>query len=430
MKGTTVGGSGRFSDVGGRTRGTSGVSWGHVVALVAAMAAASCACANPRPKSGWDGPPPKSAAARQSESAAASSKLKRPDLPPGWNWSGQAIPTGDPDTSVIKLEKFAPAMVGVGAEYAYKVRVTNISDGVPLNDVTVKDRLPGEGYSFASADPPGERSGDQIAWNIGRLAPGESRDIVVRGKASKAGSMGGFASVSYAPLVGVDTMAVAAVLGLQRLAPAEVVQCDEITLRFVLANTGNGAAGHARIVEQLPDGWTVDGSRTLTIDAGTLKPGETRELKAVAKASKTGDFTGSATATADGGIEARAESRTSVRIPKLEISREPNDAARALGSETVLKITVKNTGDGPARTLVIEDAIEGADRIVMVSDGGIVTGTNVKWQLGTLDAGATRTVSVTVTRAAAGAVTETTKATAFCADPASSIAKTNFGGSL
>src|SRR5262249_60176701 len=118
----------------------------------------------------------------------------------------------------------------------------------------------------------------------GRLAPGESRDRGGHGKAAKAGPVGGAASCTYAPQVGVETLAVVAVLGLQRIAPAEILQCDEIPLRFVLVNNGNAAAEHTRIVEELPDGWTVDGSRSLTIDAGTIKPGETKELKASAKA--------------------------------------------------------------------------------------------------------------------------------------------------
>lgn len=426
MKSTAVGG-GRLRDVGGRTRGTAHAPWPHALVLAAAMSAASCACTSPRKMSGWDGTQPGATAAAESGAAASDSKLKRPvDLPAGWNWSGQAIPTGDLATSVITLERFAPATVDVGANCEYRVRVTNISKSAPLNEVVVKDRLPGENFSFASAEPPGDRSGEQIAWTIGRLAPGESRDIVVRGKAARAGSIAGTASVSYAPQVGVETMAVLASLKLEKFAPAEIVQCDEIPLRFVLTNSGTGPANRIKIVDQLPDGWTVNGERTLTFEVAALKPGETKELKAVAKASKTGEFVDRATATTDSGVEVKAEAKTAVRVPKLELTREPSSAAPALGANAVLKINVKNTGDGPARDVVIEDTLEGADRIVMVSDGGLVTGKNAKWLLGTLAAGATRSVSITVSRATAGAVTETTKVTAFCAEAVSGTAKTEY----
>ncbi len=424
MKGTTVGG-GRIRDVGGSTRGTATALWTHALVIAAAMSAVSCACTSPRKTYGWDGTQPNAAA--QGSTAASDSKLMRPvDLPAGWNWSGQAIPTGDPATSVIKLERFAPATIDVGSNCEYRVRVTNISRSTPLSDVVVKDVLPGENFSFASAEPPGDRSGEQIAWTIGRLGPGETRDIVVRGKAARAGSIAGTASVSYAPQVGVETMAVVSSVKLEKFAPAEVLQCDEIPLRFVVTNSGSGAANRIKIVDQLPDGWTVNGEKTLTFEIATLKPGETKELKAVAKASKTGEFVDRATVTADNGMETTAESKTAVRLPKLELTREPDSAAPALGTDAVLKITVKNTGDGQARDLVIEDTIEGADRIVLVSDGGLVTGKNVKWLLGTLAAGATRTVSITVNRAAAGAVTETTKVTAYCAEAVSGTSKTEY----
>ena len=422
MKGRTAGDVGVIR-VEGMTRRTVSATWAHVLVIAAAASAASCACANPRKTSGWDGTPPNTAA----QESAAGSKLQRPvDLPADWNWSGQAIPTGDPSTSVIKLERFAPATVNVGSNCEYRVRVTNISKSVALSDIAVKDRLPGANFSFASADPPGERTGDQIAWNIGRLAPGESREVVVRGKAASVGPIGGSASVSYAPQVGVESTAVLATLKLEKFAPTEIVQCDEIPLRFVLTNSGNGAANHVKVVDQLPDGWTVNGGRTLTFEVATLKPGETKELKAVAKASKPGEFVDRATVTADNGIEVKAEAKTAVRVPKLELSREPN-AAPGAGTDAVLKINVKNTGDGPARDLVIEDTIDGADRIVLASDGGVVTGKSVKWLLGTLAPGAIRSVSITVNRAAAGAVTETTKVTAYCAEAASGTSKTEYG---
>lgn len=241
MKGTTTGGATGSTE---SRNGTRRAMWPRALALAAAMSAASCACANPRKQSGWDGPPPKSAAAPQDKASSTSSKLRRPDLPPGWNWNGQAIPTGDPETSVVKLERFAPATVGVGADYEYKVRVTNISRDVSLEDVNVRDRLPGESFTFASAEPAGERSGDQIAWKIGRLAPGESRDIVVRGKAAKPGPMGGFASVSYAPQVGVETMVVGGApdIALEVAGDAGTVKIDgSATYTITVTNNGAGA---------------------------------------------------------------------------------------------------------------------------------------------------------------------------------------------
>jgi len=50
----------------------------------------------------------------------------------------------------------------------------------------------------------------------------------------------------------------------------------------------------------------------------------------------------------------------------------------------------------------------------------------VKWLLGTLAAGATRSVSITVNRATAGAVTQTTKVTAYCAEAVSGTSKTEY----
>ena len=86
--------------------------------------------------------------------------LGRPgDLDASWNWNGQALPTGDPATSVITIEKFSPAVVNVNNSYDYTVRVRNISSGMDLADVVVTDKLPASGYAYESSSPAGQVSG-------------------------------------------------------------------------------------------------------------------------------------------------------------------------------------------------------------------------------------------------------------------------------
>lgn len=381
-------------------------------------------------------PAERAPAARTAEPAQSAARdgghrhgsLARPDISADWNWNGQALPTGDVATSVVTIENMGPASVNANAEYDYKIRVKNIAPTAHLADVVVTDHLPASGYAFASATPPAERSGEILTWKLGHLAPGEAREIVIRGRGTTTGSLRECASVAWTPLVCVTTDVVSAALELQKFAPAEVVHCDEIPLRFVVRNPGTGEARNVKVTDQLPDGWTVNGSAALAFDVGTLKGGETRELKAVARASKVGEFVNRATASADGGLKADASAPTTVSKPKLAITKTASSDMEILTRETVFTITVKNAGDCPAKEVVLTDAMTGAERILSVSDGGTISGSAITWKLGNLAVGASRTVTVAATRSTAGSIDDTATATAYCADPVSASASTLYRG--
>lgn len=354
--------------------------------------------------------------------------LQRPNLSAEWNWNGQALPTGDPATSVVTIEKISPATVNVNQEYDYTIRVTNIAKTLDLVDVAVLDALPEEGYEFRSADPVGEISGRMLRWTLGSLPPGASREISVRGRATREGSVGKCAFVEYTPRVCVATQVVAPALELERFAPAAIVQCDDIPLRFVIRNPGSGPATNVRIADELPDGWTVAGSRTLRFDVGTLAPGESRELTAMARSARTGEFVVRARAVGDGDLDAEASAKVAVRKPELEITTVASKETPLLGTGTVFTVTVRNVGDWPARDFVLSDTVSGAEDIVAVSHGGRVAGTEVSWSLGDLEPGAKHAVSFTVKRSTEGAVVAQAAANAYCAEAVSAAARTLYQG--
>ena len=290
-----------------------GTTWCHTAALVAAVSAASCVCSD-RKASGWDGTPPP----EDRRVASTSTRLERPDLPHGWTWDGRAFPTGDPGTSLVTLERYSPVTVAVGSDYEYKMRVRNIARGVTLTDVAVSDLLPADTFELATSEPPGERTGDAITWRIGRLAPGESRDIIVRGKATKAGSLRGGASVSYAEQVGTESLAVVPVqqdtvaefapdpdsttiLVLDVESNEETVAIDgTTTYTITVTNNGANAAEDVAIGCLLPGNVEYvlaegassanrDGTRLWFQPIRTLEPGESAKWSVTVRALRVGE---------------------------------------------------------------------------------------------------------------------------------------------
>jgi uncharacterized repeat protein (TIGR01451 family) len=376
------------------------------------------------------------------QAGGGAGRLKQPDLPPGHLWAGQALPTGDVKTSVITIEKILPATVEQGDDLRYTIRVKNISPSTPLVGVVVSDEFPSSGFKFESAEPAGKISGNAISWDVGALDPGASAEISVVGRATDMSAVSRCASVSYGPKAAPPAPKPApapvaakppapvlvAKLELSKSAPPESCMYDDIPIKLVVKNPGNGPANDVKVVDTLPEGWTVDGKPTLTFNVGALAAGASKELTAKARASKTGKFTNKATATAAGGLTASAASDTVVKKAILEITKTAGSKTEIMGRDAKFTITVKNTGDWVAHECQLKDTTTGADTVGSASDGGAVSGTTVTWNLGDIAPGASKTVTMGASRKTPGTIENRAAASAHCAEPVSAAASVTFIG--
>jgi uncharacterized repeat protein (TIGR01451 family) len=353
-----------------------------------------------------------------------------------------AYPTGDRRTSVLLLEATGPGQVRVGQQYNYTVRVTNLTD-TPLHDVQIRNlgAMPESATSGMAGTPsPADRArqagynendtgtsaaagattrptearrtemrhdGEQPLWTIGTLAPRQSQQRQFNEVADEVGTIRNCLAVSYEPTLCVAVQVVKPELQITKTAPTDVLICQEIPVTYHVTNTGTGVAQNVVVQDTLPEGLqTADGARSVTQSVGDLRGGESKDVAARLRATKTGQFTSRAVAKS-GATEARSrEAGTTVREPVLAVSVEAPEATY-VGQAVNYRINIRNTGDAPAQNTVLHLATTGGDRI---ADRNV----------GTIEAGAARSVAVTSgTGQAAGQVTLTATAEATCARPAS-----------
>jgi uncharacterized repeat protein (TIGR01451 family) len=209
-------------------------------------------------------------------------------------------------------------------------------------------------------------------------------------------------------------------LVLEKQCTPAVVICDPIQYTLIVRNTGDGPANNVVIDDQLPDGLqTTDGKSTVRVNVGTLQAGEARQANFTAMAQRTGTFVNRATATGDGGLSAQAECETTVTQPVLTVNKTGPEM-RYIGRPATYEITVTNEGDSPANQTVLDDTIPGGMEFVSASDGGQASGGRITWNLGTLEPGATRTVTVDLISRSAGMVQNTATARAYCTEASDS----------
>jgi len=318
----------------------------------------------------------------------------------------------------IAIEKSAPARALINEQFEYHIAVSNPSE-VNAEDVVVTDVLP-DGIAYVSSTPAAQVGGQSLTWSMGQLGPNGREEIAVVVRGTRTGQFNNCADVRAAQnLEGracAETVIVAPELYIEKQCPSEVLICDPIPTTIVVHNRGDGPATNVRVADNLPDGLTTqDGQSSLTMDAGTLEPGQSRQFEMVLKAARTGTFENRASATADGGLSDEATCTVVVRQPVLAVTKEGPDE-RYIGRTAEYRITVSNTGDAPANQTVLTDTVPAGMEFVSASDGGQFANNVVTWNLETINPDASRSVTVTLRATQRGEVHNVANARAICAE--------------
>lgn len=350
----------------------------------------------------------------------------RPNVGAGQNVTTMAFPTGDVRSSAVLVNQVMPTKVRANTPYDFEIHVTNLT-GATLQNVLV-DGQSFDNLSVNSSDPAATRGGAGAQWLLGNMGPCETRVIKVKGTASKTGNSGNCVTVSYNNVLCSRTEVVEPALQLTKSAPAEVIICDCINLKYVVKNSGTGIAENVVVKDTLPAGLTVDGKGTIEQVIGNLNAGESKEFTVCAKAAKAGNYASPASASAAGLNASAPQVATVVRQPTLTIECKPAGKQIFIGRDASFEFVVKNTGDAPAANTVVTAALPGGESFVRATEGGTNAGSNVSWNLGTLAPNSSKTIAVTVKPTRMTTVNLSANATATCAAPVSTTCATDVVG--
>ncbi|TLD42693.1 MAG: hypothetical protein JETT_1036 [Candidatus Jettenia ecosi] len=338
--------------------------------------------------------------------------------------------TGNKSHGIIFIEKNVPSEVRAGQLFNYSINVTNVTD-MNIKDVELIETISHKFKVKNSIPKMKDNTREGAArWFIGNLGPGETKVVRITGVAMETGEIPFCTDIAYKlPPFCVTTTVVQPKLNLTKRMPSEVMMCDIIPVTFVVSNTGTGVARDVQIQETLPSGLsTVTGEINVIQEIGALRSGESREVSLTLKPDKTGKYTNTATATAEGGLSAKSNAATvSVKKPVLAITKTGPDK-RFIGRKITYDIVVSNKGDGPAVSSIIEDIIPDETSFMSASDRGSLTGRNVLWNLGTLQPQDSKKVSVTLRAESKGKVINRATVKAVCAEPVSASAVTQILG--
>lgn len=249
---------------------------------------------------------------------------------------------------VLQLQKHGPEQAVLNQTLAYQVTVTNAGDAEAA-DVVLTDTLP-PGLEHSSGK-------NQLVWDIGKLGPGQSRTIDYQVVARQAGRLCNRVTATAAgglreEMESCVTVAEAK-MALSKTGPGRLYVSRPAAYQLTVTNTGTVPLTGVRLSDPIPEQATfasaTQGGQLVGNEVqwsiGTLAPGTSRTVELVFRARVAGTICNRATASAEQGLTAQADTCTEfVGVAALLLEVVDTDDPVELGAETSYVILVRNQG--------------------------------------------------------------------------------------
>lgn len=266
-------------------------------------------------------------------------------------------PLPPPAQARLTLRKIGPERAVLYEPMSFQIVVTNVGTG-PAADVRLTDTPPPGMEALGNKGP--------LSWDVGTLAPGQSRTFDYQAVAKEVGQLCNKAAVTAAGGVREDASFCVTVgkpeLKLEKKGPDQHSVQRPATYLLTVTNPGTAAATNVVLTDTLPEKTTFvsasDGGRLLGNQVewalGTLAPGARRTVQLTLRAAAPGEVINTAVARADHNLKAEAEARTLFEgAAGLTFDVEVKDNPIEVGAETRYIITVLNQGAAAATQIGI-----------------------------------------------------------------------------
>ena len=329
-----------------------------------------------------------------------------------------------PECGIVQLDKVMPKEVGLNKPFSYTIKITNLTDTV-LSGIVISEEIPSH-FKYINSNPTARQEENKLIWTIDSLGAKATSQITVSGMADYAEPLRNYTTVQT-PVIPACAVVdvIEPKLKLTKTAPAEVLLCDMVPVKYIVSNAGTGNIPNVRVVETLPPGLrTTDGKSDLIFEAGTLGPGQAREFTIDLRPTRTGTYTSKAVAQSSTDLRAESfETTTVVSLPVLSISKTGPEKLY-IGRPVAYEITVTNTSDVPARDTVVEDTIPEGMTSVKATAGAKLSASKLVWELGTLDAKSSESLRISYIPTKPGTLVNDATVTAYCAEPVTASVRT------
>jgi uncharacterized repeat protein (TIGR01451 family) len=329
----------------------------------------------------------------------------------------------------------------VGDTITFTVALSNLGPD-PATNVTVEDQLPA-GLTFVSADPSqGTYSSTSGAWTVGTVTTTAPQTLSIQARVAAPAAQTNTAAVSHSdqfdPVAANNQATATATPQQSDLALTKTVSSPTpevgttITYRITLTNEGPDPATGVEVTDLLPAGLTFvsaalsQGSYDPTTGlwtVGTVSPANPETLAISARVVSFTAVTNTATVSAADQFDPdHANNTASVTATgqgaDLAMTKTAAPGPFTVGQEITYTLTATNLGPSSDPGVILVDMLPAGVTFVSASvTPSAQSGTSLTFALGTLAAGQSDTVTLTVRAEEAGTLVNRVNVSGLVADP-------------
>ncbi|MGE3488948.1 MAG: MBG domain-containing protein [Vicinamibacterales bacterium] len=328
--------------------------------------------------------------------------------------------TAAPDLHITKsVSPMGPVVPG--ATLTYTIGYENTGNAT-ANSVAITDLVPAN-TTFVSADNGGVNTAGTVTWSIASINAGATGSVTLVVTVNENTPLGTTISNSATiagpgvppvpPTPPVETPVAQPRLTITKsVSPAGPV-APGATLTYTIGyeNTGNATANSVAITDLVPanttfvsaDNGGVNTAGTVTWSIASINAGATGSVTLVVTVNENTPLgttiSNSATIAGPGvpPVPPTPPVETPVAEPRLTITKSVDKATALPGETLVYTIGYENTGNADATGATISDVVPAMTSFAVASNGGTNNAGTVTWNLGTVAAGASGSVTLTVT---------------------------------
>jgi uncharacterized repeat protein (TIGR01451 family) len=310
----------------------------------------------------------------------------------------------------LMIDKSGPSEVAVGGTATYRIVIRNPSD-LTARGIVVTDVVP-TGMTFLGSTPQGAVMNNNLSWQLGDLAAGQSRQIELSFQATTPAVVNQCATVRTADgATAQDCVATTITQPLVELTlsgPPQAAVGDEVTFTATITNRASTPATGLVLIDRFDAGLRHDYSPSPieNRELGSIEPGGMRKVNVRLRVTQPGRWCNTMDLTGDNGIRGSAQScvtavqpSTPVTVPPIvtppPVSNNPppgtaapvlvvqktGPARAGVGDLITFTITVENRGTVAATNLKVVDNYDLALKPTRASDGWQLAGNDIFWTL-------------------------------------------------
>ncbi len=254
---------------------------------------------------------------------------------------GEHEAANGPQKPVVKIYWRKTSDFNIGRECTAELVVENQSQA-DAHDVEVLASFPTL-VRLTDAKPAPEENGGKLLWRMGSLPAGKTQVIAIKMIPSQSGALNVAADVRFSASSASEFQVYEPMLAVEVAGPDKVMVGDPASHSVTISNPGTGITKDVKIEAVIPKGIEHPRGEKLLLDVGSLNPGETRTVRLALAATEGGDHKVVILASAESGLNAKAESIVHVVSPELTLNVD-GPALRYMGRSGKYKIAVKNSG--------------------------------------------------------------------------------------